>query len=283
MKSVLIFLAALFASKIGLAQGKQDRNNTLLWKVTGNGLAKPSYLFGTMHALCADDFEMKQKVKAALGNSDKLVLELNTEDPKEMMSMMTLMMSKTPLSKKLSAEQYKKFDSLFMARTGESASAVDNLELTTIMSLLALSEYKCSNYKMWEAELTKIAKKDSMQILALETIAEQMAIMQKAFPIEEMLKSMEQYDSTSFTKMSAAYKREALEELSETMNDEKSLNEATQEIMLNARNRKWAQKLPALMKEHSLFVAVGAGHLWSKEFGLIQLLRKAGYEVTPVF
>jgi hypothetical protein len=28
-------------------------SNTLLWQISGNGLKQPSYLFGTMHILCA--------------------------------------------------------------------------------------------------------------------------------------------------------------------------------------------------------------------------------------
>jgi hypothetical protein len=40
-------------------------------------------------------------------------------------------------------------------------------------------------------------------------------------------------------------------------------------------------QLNKIMKTESVFVAVGAGHLVG-DFGLISLLRKAGYKVEPL-
>jgi uncharacterized protein YbaP (TraB family) len=51
--------------------------------------------------------------------------------------------------------------------------------------------------------------------------------------------------------------------------------------LLNSRNIEWVKKLQTLMKEQSLVVAVGAGHLPGQK-GVINLLRKAGYKVEPV-
>lgn len=39
--------------------------------------------------------------------------------------------------------------------------------------------------------------------------------------------------------------------------------------------------MPELMKKQSVFFAVGSAHL-AGEFGIINLLRKAGYDVKPV-
>ena len=32
--------------------------NSLLWEISGKDITKPSYLFGTMHLLCADDAKL---------------------------------------------------------------------------------------------------------------------------------------------------------------------------------------------------------------------------------
>ena len=42
---------------------KQKNDNTLLWKVSGKGLQKPSFLFGTFHLLCKDDIHSQRSVK----------------------------------------------------------------------------------------------------------------------------------------------------------------------------------------------------------------------------
>ena len=56
---------------------------------------------------------------------------------------------------------------------------------------------------------------------------------------------------------------------------------AEMEAMVDNRNREWVKKLPALFKEDSNFVAVGALHLAGKN-GLVNLLRKEGFLVEAV-
>ena len=53
------------------------------------------------------------------------------------------------------------------------------------------------------------------------------------------------------------------------------------DILLYHRNQNWVEKLKSLLPEKSLMIAVGAGHL-PGEKGVINLLRKAGFKVTPV-
>jgi len=56
---------------------------------------------------------------------------------------------------------------------------------------------------------------------------------------------------------------------------------AGQEKLITGRNRTWAGILKDEMQTTPLLVVVGAGHLPARE-GLLQLLRDAGYTVTPV-
>ncbi len=282
MKITLLILACSVFAPFGIAQ-KKGNNNSLLWEVSGNGLTTASYLFGTVHALCPADFEIKEKVKIAFAKTTQLVLEVNTADPKEMSSMMGLTMSKTPLSKQLTAVQYQKLDSILKARLNISAKVFENMKLFTVMSLLALKDFDCKNLKMWENELSKMAKSNKMEMKGLETFAEQMDIAEKAFPPNEIIEGLEKYDSTQIDKLVAQYKKEALPVLSEMMNAKDAMSAQALELMLFKRNKNWAAVLPDMMRQQSLFVAVGAGHLWHKEFGLIQLLRKAGFTVKPIF
>ena len=60
----LCLLLSLFAT-VAPAQetaNKASTENSLLWKIEGNGL-KTSYLYGTFHILPQADFELKEKVK----------------------------------------------------------------------------------------------------------------------------------------------------------------------------------------------------------------------------
>src|ERR1700754_2093097 len=51
----------------------------LLWEITGNGLKKPSYLFGTMHVSSKLAFHLSDSFYYALKNVDAVALELNPE------------------------------------------------------------------------------------------------------------------------------------------------------------------------------------------------------------
>jgi uncharacterized protein YbaP (TraB family) len=53
------------------------------------------------------------------------------------------------------------------------------------------------------------------------------------------------------------------------------------DVLLYHRNQNWVKKLKSLLPDKSLVIAVGAGHL-PGEKGLINLLRKEGFTLTPV-
>jgi uncharacterized protein YbaP (TraB family) len=56
-------------------------NNTLLWKISGNGLSKPSYLFGTIHMLCADDALLSDHMKSIIRKTDEVYFEGGYNSP----------------------------------------------------------------------------------------------------------------------------------------------------------------------------------------------------------
>ncbi len=58
-------------------------------------------------------------------------------------------------------------------------------------------------------------------------------------------------------------------------------SEKYEDLLLNNRNKNWVKQLKEIMKKQSVFVAVGAGHLVG-DFGLINLLKRAGYKVEPL-
>ena len=53
------------------------------------------------------------------------------------------------------------------------------------------------------------------------------------------------------------------------------------ERLINKRNANWVRVMAGLLPTASVLIAVGAGHLPGDK-GLISLLRKEGYTVTPV-
>ncbi|WP_452599236.1 TraB/GumN family protein, partial [Pontimicrobium sp. MEBiC01747] len=71
MTKKLLYLA-LFSFLISFSQEKQK---SLLWEISGNGLEKPSYIYGTMHVSKKVAFRLDDVFFEALENSESIALE----------------------------------------------------------------------------------------------------------------------------------------------------------------------------------------------------------------
>ena len=76
MKKLSVGLIVSLVTMTSLAQSGTG-NNTLLWKISGNGLEKPSYLFGTIHMLCADDAVLSKNMKKIIEDCDEVYFEVD--------------------------------------------------------------------------------------------------------------------------------------------------------------------------------------------------------------
>ena len=285
MKNVFKSIALLFAlvfSGITQAQTKSPKlENSLLWEVSGNGLSKPSYLYGTIHMICSGDYFLTEKTKRAFDASNKLVLEINFSDPKEMTEMQQLAMGKEPLSKKLSPEQASKLDAILKKSAGMTIQQVDAFSLVTVMSLISMKTFGCNDLKFYEMDFIDKAKAKKLEIAGLETVKSQFKSLNDAYSDSEMIAMLEESDVEETKQLVIDYKQENLEALYKESTAENVMNAKAKKYMLDDRNLNWGKILPEMMQKESLFVAVGSAHL-AGDLGIINLLRKAGYTVKPV-
>lgn len=277
---LFIVTILLFGAKTQ-AQTSPKLENSLLWEVSGNGLSKPSYLYGTIHMICSPDYFLTDKTKKAFESSEKVMLEINFSDPKEMLEMQQLAMGKEPLSKKLSPEQLTKLDAVLKKSTGMTVQQVDSFSLLTVMSLISMKTFGCTDLKFYEMEFIEQAKKRNIEIGGLETVKEQFGILENAYSNDEMIAMLDESTPDETAKLVAAYKTENIDLLYDSTTDKKFTSEKTKKIILDSRNLNWVKNMPELMKKQSVFFAVGSGHL-AGELGVINLLRKAGYIVKPI-
>ena len=140
-------------------------NNTLLWRISGKNLSKPSYLFGTMHMLCGDDIVLSDSLKAAIGQSDNVYLELEMDNMFEMLGAMQSMNMKgdTTLSDLLTAKEYQKVKEYFDENSGMIPfSMLESFKPMLAASLIAQQETKsagsCDNMVAMEGLIMQEAK-----------------------------------------------------------------------------------------------------------------------------
>jgi uncharacterized protein len=265
-------------------------NNTLLWRISGKNITKPSYLFGTMHMLCADDIQLSDSLTNAIQNADNVYLELDMDNLFEMMSAMTKMKMRndTTLSDLLTKDEYEKVRSFFK----ESSGLIPFSMLETFKPLLAASMImeqqagKCDNMISMEQLIMEESKKNGIKIKGMETMEYQMSIFDSipyGFQAKQLVKMIEdgKNDETEMKKMTEAYRSQQLDKMEEmTKKEDMGIGNFT-DLLLYNRNANWAKKLEELLTDRSLVIAVGAGHLPGDK-GVINLLRKAGYKVEPV-
>ncbi|MEO6233102.1 MAG: TraB/GumN family protein [Ferruginibacter sp.] len=264
-------------------------DNSLLWEVTGKGLKNPSYLFGTFHIMCKDDISFSTQLKSAVTNADKIYMEMDMDDPSIMLS--GLMMMNMKDGKKLkdlyTEEEYEKVAVFFKDTLHMPIGLLQSTKPFFLAAMLYPKMMPCKTVSGVEEELMKLAKEQKKEIKGLETMEFQSSVFD-SIPYQEqakeLLKSIDSLASYQkyFDTMITVYKTQRLMEIEKLFKDSEFGMEDHQDILLNDRNKNWVNQLNTIMKNESVFVAVGAGHLVGNE-GLINLLRKEGYTLKPLF
>ena len=273
---VLLMVSTTFA------QSKSEKiDNSLLWEISGKGLSKPSYLFGTIHMICAADFIMTEQAKKAFAKADKLALEIDMSDPEQMAAMQKMAMGDKPLSETLTPEDYARLDAIVQKHAGISVKQLDSFTLLTVMSVLSSRSFGCMDLKFYEMEFIEMAKKSGMSVAGLETVQDQLTLFESGISTKDILEMMEASDQEVTKKMVEIYKREDLQQMFTLTTDDKLMSPEARKLMLDDRNIKWLDIMPEMMHKESVFFAVGAAHLPGKN-GVIELLKKAGYTLKAV-
>lgn len=288
------FLLWVLACATGITSFTQQAvsENTLLWRISGKNLSKPSYLFGTIHLLCDNDLGLSDSLKAAIRTSDKVYLELDMDNLFEMMQAMQKMKMRndTTLSDLMSASDYEKVKGFFSTRKSIIPFAVlETYKPMLAASMIMQTSFECENTISMEQLIMKQAKQVGRDIKGLETMAYQLSIFD-SIPYSVQAKQLinfindngtDKKASKDYEEMAAAYRSQQLDKLEKLINKEEFGIDNFADLLLYNRNTNWVKKMDQIFSNGSAVIAVGAGHL-PGEKGVIQLLRKAGYKVEPV-
>lgn len=263
-----------------------QETNSLLWKVSGKNITKPSYLFGTIHMLPQEKYFFNDKMQEAMDACDVLALEAEMDIPlSEQMKMAAQMImpdGKT-WADYMTAEEYAAVKSAFVDSLGIKEKKVDKYSKIRpiYVSGLIMSEL-LGKVKMYEQELSAMAKKAKKEVVGLETIQEQMDIV-SSIPVEDQIEDLKSTTASmmrDYNEMLEAYVSQNLEALESTTEDSDSFDKMEAKL-LTERNERWIKAIQEKLGEQSIFFAVGAMHLVG-ESGLIKQLQTAGYTVEAV-
>ncbi|MDE3251296.1 MAG: TraB/GumN family protein [Bacteroidota bacterium] len=284
MKRIPVLLClALFCLSF---QKTHAQTSSLLWEISSGNNHPSSYLFGTFHLMCKDQFTISTILEDKIRSVKQFYGELKMDDPnlqQEMMSKMQL--RDQTLQDLIGAEAYPEIRQKFETLTHMPLLAFDHFKPFFCLSLLALQSVNCQQITQPETELMGIAGKYQIPIKGLETVEDQLSALDKepmADQIQSLKRTVLNFDSvkTMMHTLTQVYLKRNIDTLYRFMQDS-GLSEDFETVLLKNRNENWIPVMVQAMKTENCFFAVGAGHLGGKD-GLIQLLRTKGYRVTPV-
>lgn len=310
MKNLFTFFAFLLIAQISFAQvdiqkraeptdGQTalindfiPKEKALLWKITGKELAKPSYLYGTIHMIDKKDFFLTDATKQAVKETDMLTFEVNMEDMTDIGTQMSLMskalMTDKTLKDLLSEEDYETVETHFgkMNIPMFFMERVKPMFLTVLADMDMTGGMATGEIVSYEMELMEMGKAGDKKMGGLETAEFQMSMFD-SIPYEAQAKMLvdainagdagdEQFDA-----MVKLYKDQDIQGMQTMFEGEEGGLEGYEDLLLVMRNKNWIPIMNEQMKEMPTMFAVGAGHLGGR-YGVIALLREDGYIVEPM-
>ncbi|RZJ69047.1 TraB/GumN family protein [Flavobacterium sp.] len=278
-------LGALLLAFAGLNAQKLEKS--LLWKISGNGLSQPSYLYGTIHITC--DATLDPNAIKAMADTKQLYLELDMDDPSLQSAMMGSMTM--PAGKKMTdlakPEDVKIVDEYVQKNLGMPLEMVNTLK-PVFISMLFLTKLMDCPIQSVEENLMKLSAEQKEEVFGLETVQQQMATLD-AVPFDEQMaelvksvKSNLEHDKVETKMLVDLYKAKDIEGmLNAAKTSENVMTSKYEAELLTKRNQNWIPKIAAIAKQKPTFFGVGAAHL-AGENGVIKLLRKQGFKVEAV-
>ncbi|MBQ3579742.1 MAG: TraB/GumN family protein [Bacteroidales bacterium] len=280
----------------------------LLYKISGNGLEKPSYIVGTYHLAPAEFAEKIPGLTAAFESCDQVYGEIDmreTSKPEKQLALQQQQMlpdGKT-LTSLLTGEQLNKLNAIMRDLFGKDlnneafAAQMNRLSPAMISNTIILYTYAKDNpnllmdqSKLLDGHLQVMAAERGMAVKGFET-ADFQAEALFGKPLEQQVNDLmcmvdhyqETVDMAEF--ITEAYFSQDLDQLQD-LTEEESESECggspeDSEKLIYDRNSNWVKAMPAIMKENPTFFAVGSAHLCGDR-GVLALLKQAGYTIEAV-
>jgi uncharacterized protein YbaP (TraB family) len=287
--TLAFFSVSAFSQKTKVPPNKYP---SLLWEISGKGLSKPSYLFGTMHVSSKMVFHLSDSFYLGIKNADVVALETDMGQwqdnfsrydvagfgygnsgrgfggPNEYLTIGSLQTQ--PYEKLIEMALYSNPSMInsFLYRTN-SDNSVD-LEEDTYLDM----------------HIYQAGKKWGKKVCGVENFDRSMELMKEAYidAAKEKTKKDRSYDydeDFSYGKLEDAYRTGNLD-LLDTINKINSTSAAFDEKFLYKRNEIQANSIDSILRtKQALFVGVGAAHLPGQR-GVIELLRRKGYTLRPI-
>ena len=312
-KRILIALFLLSSFSIGGCSAQltqeaelKDNENSLLWRISGNGLQHDSYLLGTMHNVGRTFLDSISGFRKAFNAAKQVAIECDAYD--------------------LDNQEIDLAEYVYMPQDSTYATLYSDSDFQFVDSILREGNPQYFKYKpfFWHNFFTKMIIYDSIKNIqssmdgfilligyqnnkkicfmeTLEDIGRKATefdslgyVMDLHYQAKMLQNTLRHPNSTrSFVnQMKKYYFKQALTQLSvDSLTKQLKLEDTPQivrdrfkfmnDVLIAGRNEEWMSNIIPMIHEDSSLIAVGAGHLIGPD-GLIAKLRERGYKVEPI-
>ncbi|MEP7165881.1 MAG: TraB/GumN family protein [Ferruginibacter sp.] len=287
--SILIVFCSLVANSLLAQEKSNEKYPSLLWEITGNGLAKPSYLFGTMHVSSKLVFHLSDSFYNAIKKTDAVALELNPDVWQGQMVKLDKLKENYASFVQQAGNDYLTENSFRIKKYADELKLALQTEPAIVNNLLYRSYKAKEDFEedtFLDLYIFQTGRKLGKKAAGVENYYEAEKLILEAYA--DMAKEKKKKDNDLdaefmndyVEKIQDAYRKGDLD-LMDSLDNLTEQSAAFREKFLYKRNEIQANAIDSIIKHTSLFAGVGAAHLPGKR-GVIELLRKKGYTLKPV-
>lgn len=273
----------------------------LLWKVSGNGLDRPSYVFGTHHLAPLSIKDSIASLQQVIDRTEQVYGEIIMGDsisPEAVMVMQRAMTlpADTTLKSLYTQAEYDTLSAVVKNYMGVDLAMLDKVKPAAITAqlsvVLAMRSLKGFNpQEQLDTWFQAQARRAGKKVGSLETIDMQANLLYQSQSLARQASLL--YCAATHigqgidqaVRMNRAYMAQDLDGLLAVMEEQADdvCDNAPEEIdaLVYHRNENWSRQLPEIMKQSPTLFVVGAGHLPGTR-GLLKLLQQQGYTVEAM-
>ncbi|NML20475.1 hypothetical protein HHL16_06300 [Pseudoflavitalea sp. G-6-1-2] len=247
----------------------------MFWRITGNGLSKPSYLLGTMHLKDKRIFNFPDSMYAAIEQTEGMAIEMAPVTGTDSAAAAEENLLLKPL---LSAAQFRRIEQKLKTAFDKKPEEVTFSEFESYCRLQVINlDPKNNMSSVMDNYLYAIASRKGKWMGAVEERHDEA----RSNPKQEAVSYIDGFLKTDkelragIDTMVEIYSSNDLDRMM------KRYGSVADDKVMVTRNQNMVRRIDSLIRVRTMFFAVGAAHL-GQDVGLVSLLRHKGYTVEPV-
>lgn len=293
MKKLIISCAALLCLAGRPAAQSPVLSNTILWKISGNGLTKDSYILLTGNS-CNEKINLPEKVTNAIKSVGAIAVERNLYD-KDAQKLQANTLAKADsqrIKNNLTPTEYQSFVAMLKNAGAPDPviSSFGSLKIGMVYYALLMTQNPCgmqSSPPLYEVMFKNYAAKNGLSYTVLQNVDDYLAeynsytndywrsniqnVLKNAGETKEALKSEIDF-----------YNSENLKSLQSLYNGNLFFRLQYPGAYQKAHVQYLADKIESYIRLTPLLAAVNISNIVVKDASLFSLLQKKGYSITPV-